>query len=97
MNYDMKESGKRIRRIRKQNGYTQEKLAEQLSIDRSVLSRIESGKYACSVDFLAQITSFFGVSMDFLVFGKVHDRETARLKENITGLIRQLEQLKDCI
>ena len=32
-----------IRHIRKQNGYTQEQLAEEPNMDRSVLSRIEAG------------------------------------------------------
>ena len=44
MHYDMKQSGTRIRFLRKQNGYTQEELARLLSIDRSFLSGIESGK-----------------------------------------------------
>lgn len=55
MNYDMKKCGERIRQIRKQHGYTQEGLAGELNMDRSVLSRIEVGKYACTIDFLAQI------------------------------------------
>jgi len=29
MNYDMKQSGDRIRQLRKENGYTQERLAQR--------------------------------------------------------------------
>ena len=53
MFYDQEKCGARIRQIRKQNGYTQERLAEELNMDRSVLSRVEAGKYVCGVDFLA--------------------------------------------
>ena len=79
------------------NGYTQERLAEELNMDRSVLSRIEAGKYVCGVDFLAQIAIFFEASLDFLVFGKVQNQESVRLKESITDLIRNLEQFKERI
>lgn len=94
MNYDMKKCGERIRQIRKQHGYTQEGLAGELNMDRSVLSRIEVGKYACTIDFLAQISVFFDVSLDYLVFGKVLGGDAARLKASVTGLIRHLEQFK---
>ena len=63
-------------------------------MDRSVLSRIEAGKYVCGVDFLAQVAIFFGVSLDFLVFGKIQNQETVHLKESIADLIRHLEQFK---
>ena len=66
-------------------------------MDRSVLSRIEAGKYACSVDVLAQISSFFNVSLDYLVFGKSHDPDKARLKESVIGFIQVLEQFKESI
>ena len=97
MYHDMEKSGDRIRQIRKQNGYTQERLAAELNMDRSVLSRIEAGKYACSLDFIAQVAVFFNVSLDFLVFGKVQNVETAHMKETIANLIQQLEQFKGSI
>ena len=97
MFYDQEKCGTRIRQIRKQNGYTQERLAEELNMDRSVLSRVEAGKYVCGVDFLAQIASLFGVSLDFLVFGKVQSQETVHLRESIADLIRQLEHFKRSI
>lgn len=97
MGYDMRQSGGRIRQLRIQNGYTQEALASKLSINRSVLSRIEAGKYACSIDILAQISAFFDVSIDYLVFGKSQNQNAARLKDDITNLIFHLECFKECI
>ena len=94
MFYDQEKCGARIRQIRKQNGYTQERLADELNMDRSVLSRIETGKYVCGVDFLAQIAIYFGISLDFPVFGKAQNKEAEHLKESITVLIRQIEQFK---
>lgn len=50
MNYDMIHSGKRIQQLRIEKGYTQDELAAALNINRSYVSRIESGKKGCSVD-----------------------------------------------
>lgn len=52
MGYDIKRSGERIRQLRIQNGYTQEKLAGVLNIDQNYYGRIETGKRGCSVDIL---------------------------------------------
>lgn len=97
MDYDVNESGKRIRQLRKQNGFTQEEFAGRLNMDRSVLSRIESGKYACTIDFLVQVSSFFDVSMDYLVFGKEYGNKAVQLKASLTKLIQYLEHFKESI
>lgn len=95
--YDIEKTAERIRRLRKQKKCTQEELAEELNIDRSVLSRIEIGKYTCSIEFLAQVSDFFGVPLDYLVFGRVGARDTAQLKNSITELIQRLEHFKEQI
>ena len=59
MHYDMKQSGARIRFFRKQNRCTQEELAKLLSMDRSFLSGIESGKKGCSVDLFILSDAYF--------------------------------------
>ena len=97
MIYDIKQIGERIRQIRKQNGYTQETLAGKLNMDRSVLSRIEAGKYACSIDSLAQISIFFNVSLDYLDFGKVQDPDTMRMRASVVDLIQHLEHFKESL
>ena len=44
MYYDLVESGKRIRELRKQFGLTQEELAERLGVALNTISRIEIGQ-----------------------------------------------------
>ncbi len=92
MTYDIKRSGERIRQLRIQYGYTQEKLAGELNIDRSLLSHVEAGKRGCSVDLLIQLASIFDVSLDMLVLGKENTKK--QLKVDITELIGRLEALK---
>lgn len=99
MQYDMKKSGFNIRSIRIQEGYTQAELAKALNIDRSFLSCIESGKKGCSVDLLIQLSAFFHVSLDYLVFGSERDSRTEKekLKEDITRMIDYLERFKNSL
>ncbi len=101
MVYNIKESGARIRQLRIQSGYTQEKLAGALNIDRSLLSHIEAGKRSCSVDLLIQLSDFFDVSLDLLVLGKEKtapgDNKRKLLKSSIAELINHLEALKDSL
>ena len=58
-------------------GYTQEEVAEQLNMDRSYYSRLESGKRGCSVDMLVHLSTLFNVSLDYLVFGEDRRNITA--------------------
>ena len=95
MNYDVKRSGERIRQLRIQNGYTQERLAEVLKIDQSFLSRVESGSKGCSVDLFVQFSDVFHVSLDFLILDQKPEstfqtENRTRLKAGIAGLIDQL-------
>lgn len=97
MNYDIRRSGERIRQLRKINGYTQEQLAQVLSIDRSYYSRIESGKGGCSVDLFVRLSELFVVSLDYLILGKhsltpTEKAECALLKEDMNDLIAHMER-----
>lgn len=50
--------GSSIRAIRENRGWSQEQLAEKMNISRSTISKIESGKFNCSIDYLAKFASF---------------------------------------
>ena len=99
MAYDIKESGSRIRQLRIQNGYTQEKLAEVLNVDQSYYGRIETGKRGCPVDLFIQLSDLFGVSLDYLIRGRSSsnlpgDADVTQLKSDIDNLVEQLERFK---
>ena len=99
MSYDMKKSGERIQQLRIQHGYTQETFAKALNIDRSNLSRIESGRRGCSLDLLVQLSCTLGVTLDYIVFGRdkpdwITNDSRERLKAGIEQLIDQLKVFK---
>ncbi len=56
--------------IRKQKRLTQQKVALDLSISRESLSYYENGKRQPSLEFLVTLSSYFNVSIDYLITGK---------------------------
>lgn len=99
MNYDMKQSGIHIQRLRIQCGYTQEALAKAVNIDRSFLSRIESGKKGCSVDLFIQLAEIFRVSLDELILGRKSESypladSKEQLNADIAALVDHLKRFQ---
>ena len=70
MYYDLVESGKRIKNLRKEKGLSQNALAETLGINVKTVSKAERGIIGLSVDNLIQISSYFNVSLDYLILGQ---------------------------
>ena len=94
MRHDLKECGKRIQKLRKERELTQEQLAEKLNVSQNTIAKIESGLRRPSIDFLLEISVFFNVSTNYLVFG-VHaeDVEDEKLKKDIDEAIKTIEKL----
>lgn len=59
-----------LREIRKKKGYSQLKVAMDLSISREALSYYESGKRSPDINMLLRLSSYFNVSIDYLIPGK---------------------------
>lgn len=96
MNYDMKQSGERIRQLRLKSGLTQEKVATALNIDRSYYNRLEAGKKGCSIDLFIQLSELFQISLDYLITGRylLRGADKTHVKEDIEKLVEHLEQFK---
>ena len=60
---------KGLKIIRKEKGYSQLKVAMDLSISREALSYYENGKRSPDVDMLVLFSKYFNVSVDFLIHG----------------------------
>ena len=57
--------------MRKNRGLTQEELAQVLYVSRIAISKWESGRGYPSIDSLKEISNYFGVTIDDLLFGMV--------------------------
>ena len=64
---------KRLKEIRKENKYTQAKLAKKLNTDNGVISRYESGKTLILTSFLVEYSNIFNISCDYLL-GKIDEK-----------------------
>ena len=58
MSYDTLETGRRIQKLRREKGLTQEQLAERLNVSTVHLAKIETGKRGCSLDILIDFAAF---------------------------------------
>lgn len=65
----MMELNEKLQELRKQNGLTQEELAEVLFVSRSAVSKWESGRGYPNIDSLKAIAAFFGITIDELLSG----------------------------
>ena len=70
MYYDLVESGKRIKSLRKKHGLTQEEFADQLGIALNTVSRIEIGQRGISVDLAIELVVRFNTTLDFIYLGR---------------------------
>lgn len=77
--------GQRIASLRQSYGMSQAELARRLHISPSAVGMYEQGRREPSVDTLIALSGEFGVSLDYLVAGRM---ETVR---DVTALHKLLE------
>lgn len=63
--------------LRKDRGYSQEELAEQLRVSRQAVSRWETGSAQPDASNVLQLSKLFGVSTDYLL-NDDYERDTKR-------------------
>lgn len=83
---DLNGIGKRIQNRRKQQGYTQEQLAEMMNVSIQMVSNLERGNKAIRIDNLVNLSQILDISTDYILTGK----ET---KEDIEALTARIAQL----
>jgi DNA-binding XRE family transcriptional regulator len=58
-----KSLGKKVKKIRKTKGYTQEEVAEKVGISRAYMGYIEQGRYAPSLKVLEKVAKYLQVKV----------------------------------
>ncbi len=59
--------GEKIQKLRKQQGLSQEALAEKVTVTRQTISKWELDKSTPDLDFIAQLSDIFSVTSDYLI------------------------------
>ena len=92
-----KEFGKRIKSLRIQNGYTQEKLSEMIDISQRALSSIESGDNFVTSDTIDKLMIVFDISVEeFFVSIKYKSSQEllSMIKKNLEKIENDPEKLE---
>ncbi len=79
--FNQKLCGERLKEIRKERKYTQDKLAKKLNTDNGVISRYEHGETLILTTFLKEYSATFNISCDYLV-GRIDEK--IKIKESMT-------------
>ena len=85
---DLTGIGKRIQNRRKQQGYTQEQLAEMMNVSIQMVSNLERGNKALRIDNLINLSQILDISTDYILTGK----ETTDDIQTLTTRILQLSE-----
>ena len=83
--------GSRLHALRISRGWTQEELADQLRLTKSVISAYETSLRYPSYDILIRICSIFGVTSDYMLgIQKQSTLDITGLSEKNEMLVRQI-------
>lgn len=81
--------GARIAELRKAQGWSQAKLADEIGASREIIGRYERGDAGASIEMAKRIADAFGVSLDYLV----GEGEYARFDKRMLQRLGQFEEL----
>ena len=79
MEYNLKESGRRIQQLRKSKGFTQETFAEKLGYSDAFIASVETGRKGISIDALLLMAEVLDCTLDYLITGKTGDNKVSKL------------------
>jgi len=65
----------KIIKLRKKNGWSQEELAEKMSVSRQAVSKWESAQTIPDLEKILQLSLLFGVTTDYLLKDEIEDEE----------------------
>ena len=71
----------KIMQLRKKNGWSQEELAEKLSISRQSVSKWESGASIPDIDKIITMSGLFGVSTDYLLKDELEQEQYSETED----------------
>ena len=83
---NLMEIGKRIQNRRKQLGFTQEHLADEMNVSVQMVSNLERGNKAIRIDNLLRLCQLLNVSTDYILTGTQNDSDISALAQQIAAL-----------
>jgi transcriptional regulator with XRE-family HTH domain len=88
--------GERIQELRKQKNITQQKLAEMISVSKSMINRYENKGVQPPADILNKLADVLQTSVDFLINGNTDEKAKASLKNvELLQRFKEIEAMPD--
>ena len=82
----MRDMGKRIQEERKNKGFKAIDFADIIGIGKDQLSRIETGKVACKIDYLFVMSKILNVTSDYLLYGGNFSSDEFAIRQFVTKM-----------
>lgn len=81
--------GRFLAELRRERELTQEQLAERLGTSNKTISRWENGNYMPPVEMLAELSEFYGVSINEIISGRRLDESETRsaAEDNLKSML----------
>ena len=85
--------GEKIQKLRKQQGLSQEALAEKVTVTRQTISKWELGQSLPDLDFIAQLSEIFNVSSDYLIKDEMVVQTSHYIRSVVTAYPKEASAL----
>jgi transcriptional regulator with XRE-family HTH domain len=79
----------RIRELRKKKGISQTQLGHEIGFSPKSISMIESGQNKPTVQQIEELSKFFNVSADYLLFGIENTKDIEPIERDFLRIIRK--------
>lgn len=86
----------KLKRLRQEKNWSQEKLAEKIGVKRLAIGNYESGQTKPSAETLQKIAEIFGVSIDYLLSDESKKHTEVEIKDKtFIEYISEIEQMSE--
>ncbi|MBQ7832717.1 MAG: helix-turn-helix transcriptional regulator [Lachnospiraceae bacterium] len=94
--YNQLNAGERLREKRLLLGFTQEQVAEKLGLSRKYYADIERGSCGMSVETLIALGAAMDLSLDYIIFGKIHNpAEELKHTDEVEAIMSLLDNVPE--
>jgi len=69
-----------VKRLRKERGWSQRKLAHEIGAHLSHVNRVETGKYVPNIDAIIKLANVFGVPVDYLIRNSLNEIQEVKIE-----------------
>lgn len=94
---DLVEIGKRIQMRRKQQGMTQEQLADKMDVSIQMVSNLERGNKAIRIENLIKLSQILNISTDYILTGKETTDDMQTLAEQMANLSQRDRKMMELL